>query len=90
MAVFSIVLKEPNGPAKIRIDDAYPGCFWLGRSFALVTSDELSETVAARAGLKGEDRAQDASGVVFQLEGSYSGHTNRSLWEWLKKHQEDF
>ena len=49
---------------------------------------ELTQEVAVRAGIKGEDRIEDASGVVFRLNGAYAGFAARSLWEWLGQAEE--
>ena len=88
MSVFAIVLREPNKHVQGRVDAEYPTCFWLSPTFAVVATDELTEKVATRVGIKGDDRVPDASGVVLMLGGPYSGYTDRSLWEWLKKYED--
>ena len=90
MSVFAIVLKEPNEQVLERLEVEYPDNFRLGRTFALVRSDELTEKVAKKVGIKGKDRVPDVSGAVFMLRGTYSGYTVRSLWEWLEKHEDHF
>ena len=90
MPVFAIVLKEPNQQVLDRVDEEYPDNFRLSPTFAVVSSDDLSENVAIKAGIKGENQAPEASGAVFMLRGPYSGYTTRSLWEWLGRHEEDF
>ena len=90
MPVFAIVLREPNQQVLDRVDAEYPDNFRLSATFSVVASDELSETVATKVGIKGKDQAPDVSGAVFMLRGPYSGYTTRSLWEWLGKHEEDF
>ena len=90
MPVFAIVLKEPNQQVLDRVDKEYPGSFRLSPTFAMVSSDELSERVATKVGIKGENQAPEASGAVFMLRGAYSGYTTRSLWEWLGRHEGDF
>ena len=90
MSVFAIVLKEPDQQVLDRLDAAYPDNFRLSETFALVCSDELTEKVAKKVGLKGKDRIPDGSGAVFRLRGTYSGYTTRSLWEWLEEHEDHF
>lgn len=90
MPVFAIVLKEPNQQVLDRVDKEYPDNFRLNPTFWVVSSDDLSEKVAIKAGIKGEDPAPEASGAVFMLRGPYSGYTTRSLWEWLGRHEGDF
>ena len=90
MPVFAVVLKEPNQQVLDRVDEEYPDNFRLSPTFSVVSSDDLSENVAIKAGIKGENQVPEASGAVFMLRGSYSGYTTRSLWEWLGRHEEDF
>ena len=90
MSVFAVVLREPNQQVLDRLDAEYPDNFQLSRTFAVVSSDELSQSVATKVGIKGENRAPGVSGAVFILQGAYSGYTDRSLWEWLGKHEDDF
>lgn len=58
-------------------------------TFFLVVGNvyDVSENVAVAAGIKGEQRR--TSGVVFRLNGSYSGFTKRTLWEWLNDAAEE-
>ncbi len=51
--------------------------------FFLVSTDVIAETIAINVGIKGDDRIEDANGVVFRLKASYSGYAARSLWDWL-------
>ena len=92
MAIFAIVLLEPNEVVRSRIEDSFPNPnhFLLGDRFWVVTGTGVSEHIATRVGLKGPDRAPDVSGVVFRLQRGYSGYTNPGLWEWLTDHTEDF
>ena len=59
----------------------------LSQTFAVVATDDLSEKVATRVGIKGENRTSNPSSVVFKLEGPYSGYTDRAPWKWLQKNQ---
>ena len=90
MAVFAIVFKESSPQAQQRVQKAYPDCFQLSPTFTVVTTKDVSETVANRAGIQGDDRVEDVSGVVFKLQKTYSGYTTRTLWEWLEQHESDF
>lgn len=90
MSIFAVALKKSNEQVEQRIKDAYPDHYSLSRTFFLVSSEELSEDVAMRAGIKGENRIPDASGAVFALRGAYSGYTTGSIWEWLTNHEDDF
>ena len=90
MSVFAMVLREPNQQVLDRLDAEYPDNFQLSPTFAVVSSDELTQSVATKVGIKGENQVQGVSGAVFILQGAYSGYTDRSLWEWLRKHEDDF
>lgn len=90
MPVFAIVLREPNPQVLERIEAEYPDNFHLSPTFSVVSSSDLTENVAKKAGIKGENQAEDVSGAVFMLQGAYSGYTTRSLWEWLGRHEDVF
>ena len=90
MPVFAIALRESNQQVLDRIDAEYPDNFRLSPTFSVVSSSDLTENVAVKAGIKGENQVPDVSGAVFMLQGAYSGYTTRSLWEWLGRHEDDF
>ena len=92
MAIFAVVLLEPNDVVRSRIERAFPDSnhFQLSDRFWVITSTGVSEHVATSVGLKGEKRAPDVNGVVFRLQRGYSGYTNPGLWEWLTDHGGDF
>lgn len=48
-----------------------------------IASIKTSDEIAHEIGLKGEHRFENASGVVIRMNGTYSGFTRRSLWDWL-------
>ena len=83
MSIFSIVLHEANSEVAQRIETQYPNNFMYTDTFYLVESDSIAATVALNIGLKGDDRVDEASGVVFKLNNAFSGYTKRSLWDWL-------
>ncbi len=90
-SAFAIVLTERNHKVAARIEAEFEDAFeytdtcWLVRCKART----LSQDVAVAAGIKGENRVLEASGVVFRLGTGYSGYTNRALWEWLDSNEED-
>ena len=91
MAIFAIVLRNSNEQVMQRVAQVYPDHYRLGASFAVVSStSSLTETVATSVGIKGPGRIADASGVVFRLQGTYSGHTDRELWDWLGEQKGQF
>lgn len=84
MAIFAIILEEPNTDVRGRIQAQYPGHFEYSQTFFLIESDKLSENIAVEVGIKGDSRFEKSSGFVLKLERyTYSGYTTRSLWEWL-------
>ena len=88
MSVFAIILKEANAEVTEQIAEVYPEHYQYTDTFFLVESNKLAETVAASVGIKGKHRAESASGAVFELTPSYSGYTTRSLWDWLRRAEE--
>lgn len=89
--LFAIVLNEPNNEVAKRITTAYSKLFKYTDTCYLVAFDEavITEDIAEEVGLKGEDRIEDASGVVFKLNSAYSGYTKKTLWEWLNSIEEE-
>lgn len=83
--VFAIALDSPASVAfKNSIRESYPRHFQYTDQLFLVQDDNISEVVAQTLKIKvDEDADRLASGVVFRLEGAYSGYTSRALWDWL-------
>jgi len=91
MTIFAVVLRTPNSEVWERLTEAYPNSnhFVLNSTFALISGGDVSENVAQNVGIKGEDRVESASGVVFRMSSAYSGFTTASLWEWLGLHSDE-
>ena len=87
MNIFAVVLAFSNPEVERRVEDVYPEHFRLNDTFFLVPSSSIAETVAVKTGIKGDDRAENANGVVFKLNDAYAGHTTRALWDWLKTYE---
>ena len=85
MSMFAIILRETNDEVTKRIREKYPTAYEMTETCFLVQSNFIAENVAVSVGIKGEDRIEEASGVVFRLNGSYAGFTARSLWDWLEQ-----
>ena len=88
MNIFAIVLSADNPMVVQRIKEEYPNAYSLTSTFFLVQSNSIAEDVAIAAGIKGDEKVENARGVVFRLNGSYSGFTKSSLWDWLQQAQE--
>lgn len=85
MNIFAIVLSADNPLVVQRIKEEYPNVYSLTNTFFLVQSNSIAEDVATAAGIKGDRKIENARGVVFRLNGSYSGFTKSSLWDWLQQ-----
>lgn len=83
MSIHAIVLSEANAEVSTRIEARYPQHYALNNTFFLVRSDKITEKVAIDVGIKGDERIEDALGVVFKLNGTYAGYASRALWDWL-------
>ena len=88
MRTFAIVLNEANLDIVERIERKYPDHYRITDTSFLVADDTIAEKVATTVGIKGDDRIENARGVVFKLNGAYSGYSSRSLWEWLTAAEE--
>ena len=82
--MYAVALDQPEPMVEERLKEHYASVFKHTDSLYLVVGDvnDVAENIAIAAGIKGERRR--FSGVVFRLNGSYSGYTKRTLWEWLK------
>lgn len=83
MSIHAVVLTEANAEVSKRIEMRYPQHYALNNTFFLVRSEEITEKVAIDVGIKGDERVEDALGVVFKLNGTYAGYAPRALWDWL-------
>ena len=83
MFIHAILLTDDSDEVVARIKERYPKFFEVNEGCYLVRCDDLTEEVAIAVGIKGDDRAEDAGGVVLKLNGAYAGFAPGSLWEWL-------
>ena len=88
MRVFVVALDADGEVASEMVEErlkrSVSDFYRLSPSVFVVSADLLSSELANAAGIKGDDRLSDATGVVFRIDG-YSGFTDRSLWEWMEK-----
>ena len=82
--IYAVALDSPAPGVEGRLKDRFANVFKHTDTLLLVVggASDLSEDVAVAAGIKGDGR--EVNGVVFRLNGSYSGFTKRTLWEWLQ------
>ena len=81
MADYIVIFDEESDENGRRVAEFYPGAYEHHPKIFFVRSDEVSEAVASRLRIKGENR--DTNGAVFRISSAYSGYTSKSLWEWL-------
>ena len=89
MSIFAVVLEDQNAKITQRIAEKYPDHYVLNDTCFLVHDEGIANTVSESVGIKGDDRIQGGSGVVFKIDGSYSGRASRSLWDWIGKYEEE-
>ncbi len=69
---------------------SFPDMYKLGAGAYLVSSPKTSTAVAIDLGVRPEEATHNWSskyrGVVFSLNGSYSGFHQPDLWTWLSRH----
>ena len=83
--LFAVVLTEGQDRGAALLRTAYPKTYQLTDDVFLVADDALTGSVARAAALTKEEREKGVRGVVFRLNGSYTGYTRQSLWEWLEE-----
>ena len=84
--LFAGVLTENREEAARRLREAYSEAqvYELEENVFIVSDDTLTRSVAKAAGLARDQADIGVRGVVFKLNGSYTGYTRQSLWEWLE------
>ncbi len=88
MRVFAVVLNKPNSDVARRVEDKYPNHYRMNDTFFLVQGEGIAQTVSEAVGIKGDERVEEARGVVFKINHSYSGFASRALWDWLGQAEE--
>ena len=83
MSIHIVLLTEPNAEVVARIEAKYPVRHRVTDACHLVRSEQITQDVAIDVGIQGEHRVEGVTGVVFKLNGAYSGYAARALWEWL-------
>ncbi|MCY4053930.1 MAG: hypothetical protein OXE98_08635 [Hyphomicrobiales bacterium] len=81
MANYIVIFDKKSDENGRKVTELYPGAYKHDTQIFFVRSGEVSEVIASKLGIKGEDR--DTAGAVFKISSAYSGYTNKSLWEWL-------
>ena len=81
--VFAVVLLDGKDKGASLLQEAHPKALRLADNVFLVADDVLTGTVADAASLTREKADEGVRGVVFRLNGSYTGYARQSLWEWL-------
>ncbi len=85
-STFVIILAETNQEAvKVKIANTYHDYCRIADNCFLISSTEISDEVATSIGLKGTNRIEGANGIVFKLNGSYSGYSYRTIWDWMDR-----
>ena len=82
--LFAVVLTEGEEKGANMLRTAYPKAYSIAPNIFLVADDTLTVEVAKAAALTREQEAEGVRGIVFRLNGSYTGYTRRSVWEWLE------
>ena len=85
-SLFAVVLTDGQeaGAERLRKEYSDAQVYELGDNVFIVSGDTLSSSVAKSAALTKEQAKAGIRGVVFKLNGSYTGYTRASLWEWLE------
>lgn len=83
--VFAVVLTEEQAKGAALLRESYPGCYEIAENIFLVADDALTGAVADAAALTREKEGEGIRGAVFRLNGSYTGYTRQSMWEWLQE-----
>ena len=87
--LFLVVLDYEDKSVSERIEQTYPLNHYKINSITyVISSNEISDKIAHNIGLKGDNRIETSSGVVFRLNGAYAGYSYKPLWEWLEQNSQ--
>lgn len=86
--IHMVLLTKSSAGVVALIQEKYPDHHQVTETCSLVQTKELTQDIAIKVGVKGPNRIDDTSGVVFKLNGAYSGFAARTLWEWLGQAEE--
>ena len=83
MSIFAVIIHDPDAGVGSQLEQAYPEReqIQLAPNIYLVSGDLLITDIVERIGLKEEP----SGGVVFRLNGTYSGRTYPRVWDWLAR-----
>ena len=88
-SLFAVVLTDEQEKGAARIAEAFESSdvYHVDSNTFVVAYKGLSIDVAIASGIfNDKDRTPgDTAGVVFKLNGSYTGYSRQSLWEWLEE-----
>ena len=84
MSVFAVILVDPQPHTIDHLKTTYSDHYELTPNVFLVSSPEMSKQVSQKIGI-GPDGIE---GAVFRLNHSYTGYTDRELWEWLSQSEQ--
>ena len=87
--LFAVVLTDKQAEGANLIEGAFGtnDVYHVDSNTFIVAHLGLSRDVAQAAGIfkDSEGTPGDVAGVVFKLNGSYTGFSRQSLWEWLEE-----
>ena len=84
---YLLVLEDPNDEAIERAKSAYAdnSTYQMNDMALFIRTEDSSLDVARTCGVRGEDRVEGASGVVFRIPGGWAGYADQDLWKWLRR-----
>ena len=81
--LFIVVLREPNQEIKTIIKENFSDRHYeLAENSFLISSPGGVQEISMEIGL-GDPSNDEAQGIVFKLNGSYSGRYYSAVWRWL-------
>ena len=86
MAVFAIVLNQPNAEVWEKVKEAWPASrhYIVSDTLALISGDADETLTADVTKTVGLGVLPESFGIVMQL-GYYHGFNASDLWEWIAK-----
>lgn len=83
MALFSVYFDENNENITKLIKSHYEDHLFIHDGYCLIKANVTSGSISEKLGIWNSETKKSAWGVVFKLNGSYSGYADGDIWEWI-------
>ena len=86
MNTYLLVLENRSESAVERAESAYTeqDTYQINDMAILIRTKDSPLDVAHSCGIRGENRVEGASGVVYRIPRGWAGYADKELWKWMR------